>query len=135
MTREDFVNRAIGMPWQKWRSDWQACDCYGLIALWHREVLGIELGAVPNISIEEGFDFALASGDWIQVSGPQAGATAWMAWRDGAPTHCGIVLDDCTLMHAEGGADQFGSVRVSRLAAVERVYGPITYHQHVASLC
>jgi cell wall-associated NlpC family hydrolase len=131
MTPAEFVNRAVGLPWVKWRSDWQACDCFGLVVLWHREVLGVDLGDVPHEPIADGFAHAMEQGNWIQVATSQAGATAWMAWRDNAPTHCGIVLDPLTVLHAEGCEERGGSVKVSRLAAVERMYGAITYHQYI----
>lgn len=127
MTATEFVNRAVGLPWVKWRSDWDAMDCFGLIVLWHREVLGVDLGIVPHTDIAAGF--ASAAG-WVEC-GPEAGATAWMAWRDDAPTHCGIVLPGKLLLHSEASErDGFGSVRVTRLAAVERVYGALRFYRY-----
>lgn len=120
-----FVSRAVGIPWVRWRSDWAGVDCFGLIVLWHREVLGIDLGAVPHTDVAEGF--AKATG-WAECA-PDAGATCWMSWRDGAPTHCGIVLPGAMVLHAEGSAEQPGSVRVSRLTAVARTCGVIRFYR------
>lgn len=128
MTPAEFVSRAVGVPWRRWHSDWQAMDCYGLLILWHRHVLGIELGDVPQTDMAAGF--ALAQG-WQQLDSPASGATCWMAWRDGAPTHCGVMLDARTVLHAEGGEGRPGSVRVSRLEAVARVYGQILYYRRI----
>lgn len=119
MTPEEFAARSVGLPWVRWRGDWQACDCYGLITLYFREVLGVDLGPVPQTDIETGF---LAARGWLEC-GPEPGATAWMAWRDGAPTHCGILLPGGRVLHSEGSPDRPGSVRVSSLPAVVRVYG------------
>lgn len=127
MTPAEFVARAVGVPWVRWCSDWSGLDCYGLIVLWHREVLGVELGDVPQTDIVQGF--AAAQG-WQELPGPEAGATAWMAWRDGSPTHCGVMVDPRTVLHAEGGPDHPGSVRVSRLEAVRRVYGAIKFYRY-----
>ena len=128
LTPQEFTARAVGLPWERWRSDWQACDCFGLVVLWHREVLGIDLGEVPQTDIAAGFD--LATG-WEEC-GPEAGATAWMSWRDGAPTHCGILLADGRLLHSEGGEGVPGSVRVSRLEAIRRLRGEIRFYRRAA---
>jgi cell wall-associated NlpC family hydrolase len=125
----EFVSRAMaapGIPWVRWRSDWAACDCFGLIVLWFREVLGVELGDVPETEIAAGF--AQASG-WEEC-GAEEGATAWMAWRDGAPTHCGILLRGAMLLHSEASPHGGGGVRLTRLSAAERVYGPLRFYRY-----
>lgn len=101
-------------------------DCYGLIVMWFRHVVGQELGPVPHTDIAAGFSQAAG---WSECA-PVAGATCWMAWRDGAPTHCGILLTDDEVLHAEGGEGHPGSVRVSRLRAVEQVYGRIVFYRY-----
>ena len=126
LTTSEFITRAVGLPWVRWRSDWSACDCFGLIVLYHREVLGVELGVVPQVDIAAGFNTAQG---WQECS-PEAGATCFMAWRSGAPTHCGILLAGAMVLHSEGAPDHPGSVRVSRLAAVQRVYGDLRFYQH-----
>ena len=90
-----------------------------------REVLGIELGDVPQTDIAAGF--AEASG-WV-ACGPEDGAVGWMAWRDGAPSHCGIVLPGGSMLHSQGIEGHGGSVRVTRLAILRRLYSDITYHR------
>lgn len=129
MTPLEFAARAMaapGIPWRKWHASWQAADCFGLIVLYFREVLGVDLGPVPQTDIASGF--ACAAG-WVEC-GPAAGATCWMAWRDGAPTHCGVLLDAQRVLHSEGSDDHPGSVRVSRLSAVARVYGDIKFYRY-----
>lgn len=115
-----------GIPWVKWRSDWQACDCFGLIVLYFREVLGVELGEVPQTDIAAGF---FAADGWVEC-GPEAGATAWMAWRGGAPTHCGILLPGDRLLHSEGAETRPGNVRVTRLSVMRRAYGDIRFYRY-----
>ena len=126
MSQGEFIGRAVGIPWVRWRGDWQACDCFGLIVLYHLEVLGIDLGPVPQTDIATGF--SVASG-WLECE-PAAGATCFMAWIDGAPTHCGVLLQGDRVLHSEGAAENAGNVRVSRLAAVARVYGPIRCYRY-----
>ena len=126
LTPPEFIARAVGLPWVRWRSDWAACDCFGLIVLYHREVLGVDLGAVPESDIASGFN---AAQGWREC-GADAGTACFMAWRDGAPTHCGVLLSGAMVLHSEGSPNHPGSVRVSRLAAVQRIYGEIRFYQH-----
>ena len=128
MTPVEFVDRAVGLPWARWRADWQAMDCYGLVVLWHREVLGVDIGDVPQTDIADGF--AEARG-WAEVPGPAAGATCFMSWRGAAPTHCGVLLPGQRVLHAEGRPGQPGNVRITRLRALAQVYGHIRYYRHL----
>lgn len=126
MTPQQFTARAVGVPWVRWRSDWAAMDCYGLIVLYFREVLGIELGRVPETDIATGFT---AARGWVEC-GPEAGATCFMAWRRGAPTHCGVLLSGGTVLHSEGSPELPGSVRMTRMRALERIYGEILCYRY-----
>lgn len=122
-----------GLPWVRWRSDWQACDCFGLIALWHREVLGIDLGPVPQTDIATGF---FEASGWVQCD-PEAGATAFMSWRNGAPTHCGILLDGERLLHAQEGHPiaEHGTTRITRLEAMRRAALDLRFYLYTGAAC
>jgi cell wall-associated NlpC family hydrolase len=126
MTAGEFVRRIVGTPWVRWRSDFGGCDCYGCIVLWHREVLGIELGGVPETDIATGFS---AARGWVECT-PEAGATCFMAWRRGAPTHCGILLAGGMVLHSEGCQETPGNVRMTRMRALERIYGEIRFYRY-----
>lgn len=125
MTQAAFISRVVGIPWVRWRSDFDGADCYGLIVLYFREVLGIDLGAVPQSDIAAGFS---ATQGW-QECPPEAGAACFMAWRNGAPTHCGLLAPGAMVLHSEGSQDHPGSVRITRLAAMQRAYGEILFYR------
>lgn len=131
MTPDEFVRRAVGLPWVRWRCDWFAADCFGLIVLWFREVLHVELGQVPQTDIADGF--AHASG-WTECEA-EPFATAWMAWRDGAPRHCGILLPGGRVLHSEGSENHPGNVRVSRLSSVAKIHGDLKFYRYEAPTC
>ena len=129
LTPEEFTRRAVGIPWIRWRSDWQGADCFGLVVLYFREVLGIDLGQVPQTDIEAGF---LAARGWAEC-GPEPGSTAWMSWRDGAPQHCGVLLPGGMVLHSERMPARSGSVRVTRLQALLRLYGSdVRFYRYAA---
>ena len=127
MTPDAFAARAVGLPWVRWRSDWAACDCYGLLVLYFREVHGVDLGAVPQTDIAAGF--AQLGSDWREC-GPEPGVAAFMSYLDGAPQHCGVMLPGGRLLHAEGSETTGGSTRVSRLAAWSRIYPDTRFYRH-----
>ena len=126
MTAEEFAARAVGVPWVRWRADWRGMDCFGLLVLYFREVLGVELGEVPQTDIAAGFS---AARGWVQCEA-EPGATAWMAWRDGAPTHCGMLLPDGRVLHAFGGQDHAGEVRATRLSVMRRIYADLRFYRY-----
>lgn len=126
LTPDQFATRVVGLPWRKWHADFDACDCFGLVVLWHRHVVGRELGPVPQTDIATGFNRA---DGWVECR-PEAGATCWMAWRDGAPTHCGVLIAGDVMLHAEGSAERAGSVRVSSLRFIQRIYGDVRFYRH-----
>jgi cell wall-associated NlpC family hydrolase len=130
LSPEEFVRRAIGIPWVRWRSDWFACDCYGLVLMWLREVHGINPGTVPQTDIVEGFHSITG---WHEC-GPDPGATGFMTWRDGAPTHCGVLVGRGQLLHAQEGhpVPEHGSVRATRLDVMARACPDIRFYRYEA---
>lgn len=132
MTPDAFLARALalpGLPWVRWRAAWDGADCFGLVVLWHREVLGIDLGAVPQTDIAAGF--AEATG-W-QPCGPEVGAAAWMAWRGGAPAHCGILAQPGMVLHSDGDVGRPGMARLTRLSAMQRLYGDLRFFRRTGA--
>lgn len=51
----DFVRRVIGVPWANRACSFEKVDCWGLVVLYYRHVLGIELHQTPDY--EAGADF------------------------------------------------------------------------------
>lgn len=130
LTPEEFTARAVGLPWVRWRSDWAAVDCFGLIVLYFREVLGVELGDVPQTDIATGFE---AARGWIECGpecGPEAGATCWMAFMEGAPAHCGVLISPTQVLHSENSPEGCGSVRVTRLRVMQRLWPDLRFYRY-----
>ena len=88
MTPDEFVSKAVGLPWVRWRADWRAMDCFGLVVMWYREVMGVDIGDVPQTDIASGFE---QDDRWEQCE-PAPHCTAWLLWHDGSPQHVGILL-------------------------------------------
>ena len=137
MTALEFADAAMaapGMRWVRWAADWKRreADCWGLVTLFYRHVHGIDLGPVPQTDIEAGY--WARRGDWPECD-PEPGAAVFMAWQDGAPRHCGVLLPGGMLLHAEGSEERGGSVRLTRLAAMRRLYLDIRFHRYAGPAC
>lgn len=130
MTPAEFAQRAVGIPWRRWASGWDACDCFGAVVLHHLEVLGIDVGPVPHTDIDTGFS---AVRGWVQCD-PVPGACGFMTWRDGAPTHCGVLILPGWLLHAQEGhpVPEHGSVRLTRLAVMQRMCPDLRFYRFEA---
>lgn len=127
MTPQEFASRMVGVPWVRWRSDFEAVDCFGLAVLWFREVLGIELGDVPRVTkIGEGL---AGKPEFVETDDP-SGPVIWMAWAGGEPKHCGVFLDARRAIHSEGSEAEPGSVRITRVSTLHRMYGHIKLYRH-----
>lgn len=58
-----FIDRALNIPYLDGGDTWAAADCWGIVELYYRHVLGVELSDRGNISpgcygLQEGFDRA-----------------------------------------------------------------------------
>lgn len=132
LTPVQFADKAVGLPWRRWCSSWEAVDCYGLVILYFREVLGVELGSVPQTDIASGFS---AVAGWSECGRAEPGAVGFMTWRDGAPTHCGIVMPRGALLHSQEGypVAERGSVRVTRMSAMQRLCPDLRFYRYAPS--
>ena len=128
LTPEEFIRRAVGIPWVRWRSDWFACDCYGLVLLWMREVRGVNLGTVPQTDIATGFPETRV---WAEC-GYDRDATVFFSWRNGAPTHCGVLAPHGFALHSQEGSpvSESGSVRLTRLEVMARAVPDLRFYRY-----
>ncbi len=103
MTKDEFIRRVIGVPWANRACSFEKVDCWGLVVLYYRHVLGIELHQTPDY--EAGADFFTCyQGDvvfWRQVDKPIEGGI-FVGYRGAQPAHVGSVLNRKAI-HARGG--------------------------------
>lgn len=125
MTPNEFAKKAIGVPWVRWRSDFDGADCFGLLVLYFREVLGVDLGQVPQVDIAQGF--AQAQG-WEECTD---GAQAFMCFKGDVAVHCGVILPTGGALHCEGMDGHPGNVRLSRFRTIQLFYGKVKKYKYV----
>ena len=126
MTKDEFISKAIGVQWVRWGSSWQGMDCYGLVVRYYKDVLDIDLPDVPQTELAHGFE--LMSQIWELCENPQDGV-GFMSYRADIPTHCGVYIGNGLLLHSHGNPQSGGSVRVTKLDLMQRMFGKIAFYR------
>lgn len=129
MTTSDFISRMIGVPWANRACSFEKVDCWGLVVLYYRHVLGIELHQTPDY--EAGADFFTCyQGDvffWRLVDKPVDGGI-FVGYRGAQPAHVGLVLNRQAL-HSRG---ENGSVRMDSLLVIQRAFTKVEFFEYGA---
>ena len=96
----------IGIPFRFEGRDRTGADCYGLVMMVHREVLGYSIPDYLGYGPEPGpedlaprFKEAEEGGDWRKVETPMVGDVVSLR-RFGLPLHCGVCLGGGHMLHS-----------------------------------
>lgn len=132
MSPEAFAEQCMGPcapAYVRWRADWAAVDCYGLLVLYWREVHGRELLPEPQTASGMADGFAALGRHWTEC-GPEPGACGFMAYDAGCPRHCGVLLPGGMLLHIEApGPTGGGHPRRTPLRALVRLYPDVRFYR------
>jgi probable lipoprotein NlpC len=104
-----WSDRFVGIPFAPFGRDPSGCDCWGLIVLVYREVLGVTLpGYLGYGSVEEHAEIAAliagatASPLWQPVAGAPDPFDVAVFRRGRLDSHTGLVLRPGLMLHMEG---------------------------------
>ena len=130
MTQNDFIGKVLGIPWVNRASSFDACDCWGLVLLYYKEVLNINLPTVKGFTEKEDFLHCYESGvkQWEEVKAPIEQGLAFTSYKGGKPTHVGVCIGKGLALHSR---DERSGVQVHSLRAIEAIYGKISYHKFI----
>ena len=109
MPLAEFIRRAIAVPFVEQGRGWSGWDCWGVVVMLHREVLGVEL---PRYTTGHSDAWAGHPPKWDNVSRPEPGDVVQLCIA-GRPIHVGIAIGDGLMLHSDPTA---GTV-VERLAS------------------
>lgn len=110
MTLEKFTREAIMVPFEEFGRSWDGWDCWGVLFLGYREILGIELPEYTGDYSSarrrrELQDLIISNRDdkraeWERVEKPKAmdGVLLEMLGRS---CHIGLMLDETNVLHVE----------------------------------
>ncbi|MBJ8378400.1 C40 family peptidase [Citrobacter cronae] len=123
----DFISKVIGVPWANRACSFDKVDCWGLVVLYYRHVLGIELHQTQDYEAGEDF-FTCYQGDvvfWRKVDKPVEGGI-FVGYRGAQPAHVGLVLNRQAL-HSRG---ENGSVRMDSLLVIHRAFTKVEFFEY-----
>jgi len=87
MTVEEFLLKALKIPYRKYGSDWNGVDCYGVVKLFYKEIHGIEL---PDIRTYRWWE------SWKKVGKPETGDVLLIDFEE---PHLAIFINN-RILHA-----------------------------------
>nr|DAL55998.1 MAG TPA_asm: hypothetical protein [Caudoviricetes sp.] len=128
MTQSEFIRLVNGKPWVNRACCFEQMDCWGLVVLYYRHVLGLELHHIPGY--ESGADFITCyseeSPNWRAVPVAWPGCLAVFYYAD-RPVHVGVMLDPIKCLHSRG---EFGFVRADSMVILAKKFNKVEYLVH-----
>ena len=128
-------NDFVGIPWLKGGYDKSGAECWGLVILTLREVLGVHVkeyngskacGAELSCII----DGETNSTRWHQIARPQPGSLAVMYdKKTGRPNHVGVFVGNGNILHSpDDGGRNLSQIHPVRL--LNRAFKRIEYYRY-----
>lgn len=128
MTKNEFINKAVGLPWVDRAQSWGSMDCWGLVVMYYRHVIGVELPDVHALDFGDGMKSAIDTGLFLASQEPVGDGVIFTAVdpSTGAPCHVGVCVDNRMVLHSNHG---YG-VRCDKLDVLKRAYGRLEYYAY-----
>ena len=133
MNQHEFIKKIRGKPWVNRASSFDAVDCFGLIMLYYKHVLSIDLPVVEGFAEKVNFLECYNKGKalWKEVDSPVENGIVFTCYRGDEPMHVGLCVGQGYALHSRGTEKQHGKVEIHSLRAIERLYGRMTYHKFI----
>jgi len=134
MVQQEFIDRVKGLPWVNRASSFDEVDCWGLVLLYYKHVLDIEL---PEIAGYEQDECGTAQGwysgihQWQQLDRPVEHGLLFTCYQGKQPIHVGVTISTTKVLHCRGSAAEPGKVEIHSIRAIEHIYGKMTFHKFV----
>ncbi|HCR1896537.1 NlpC/P60 family protein [Enterobacter sp. R-1.6.2] len=127
MHREEFISRIEGVPWSNRACSFDAADCWGLVVMYYRHVLGIEVHQTADY--ESGRDFMTcydADVVFWQRSETFCDEGIFVAWVGSQPVHVGLILEGRAL-HSRG---ENGHVRFDAIRTIHKLFTKVEFYTY-----
>lgn len=127
MSKEEFLSRVLGIPWKNRACTFEAADCWGLVTLYYRHVLGIEIHQTPDY--ESGCDFLTcydADVVFWQHEDSFIDDGIFVAWVGSNPVHVGLIIDGRAL-HSRG---DNGHVRPDAIRTIQKLFTRVEFYSY-----
>ncbi|MEG5533453.1 NlpC/P60 family protein [Enterobacter ludwigii] len=130
MHRDEFISRIEGVPWRNRACSFDAADCWGLVVMYYRHVLGIEVHQTADY--ESGRDFMTcydADVVFWQRSETFFDEGIFVAWVGSHPVHVGLILEGRAL-HSRG---ENGHVRFDAIRTIQKLFTRVEFYQYAGN--
>lgn len=130
MHRDEFISRIEGVPWSNRACSFDAADCWGLVVMYYRHVLGIEVHQTADY--ESGRDFMTcydADVVFWQRSETFCNEGIFVAWVGSQPVHVGLILGGRAL-HSRG---EDGHVRFDAIRTIQKLFTRVEFYQYAGN--
>lgn len=130
MHRDEFISRIEGVPWSNRACSFDAADCWGLVVMYYRHVLGIEVHQTADY--EAGRDFITcydADVVFWQRSETFCDEGIFVAWVGSQPVHVGLILGGLAL-HSRG---ENGHVRFDAIRTIQKLFTRVEFYQYAGN--
>lgn len=126
MSKDEFLQKMIGKPWGMRAIGWDAVDCWGLVVMYYRHVLGLEFP--PNNNYSSGLEFSASYQFGIQFweQSERFNDCMFVAYNGRTPVHVGLIINGQCLHAREDGSH----VRMDRIRTLERVFSKLEYYKY-----
>lgn len=133
MTQAEFIKKILGKPWRNRASSFDAADCWGLVALYYKHVLNINIPTVAGFIENEEFEQCYSENLhlWQQVDTPPHEGLVFTCYKGKTPTHVGLCVGHGKALHSRGDKSENGKVEIHSLRAIESVCGKMTFHKFI----
>ncbi|MBK5074594.1 C40 family peptidase [Budviciaceae bacterium CWB-B4] len=129
MNKTDFIKRMIGVPWVNRACTFAGCDCWGLVTLYYRHVIGEEIH--HKAGYESNRDFLTCYREevvfWKRETLPVESGI-FVGYIGNVAEHVGLVVNGMAL-HSRGFN---GSVRLDKLRVMEKVFTKVEYFSYAS---
>lgn len=127
MHKEQFISRVEGIPWSNRACSFDSADCWGLVVLYYRHVLGIEIHQTADY--ESGRDFMTcydADVVFWQRADTFTEDGIFVAWFGSQPVHVGLILEGRAL-HSRG---ENGHVRFDAIRTIQKLFTKVEFYTY-----
>tara|TARA_R110000772_G_scaffold115199_4_gene220025 strand:+ start:518 stop:922 length:405 start_codon:yes stop_codon:yes gene_type:complete len=129
--QQTFINNIIGKPWVNRATSFDSADCWGVVSLYYKHVLNIDIPTVQGFIEKEQFDKCYSENLhlWQEVKAPIIAGLVFTCYKGETPTHVGVCIGGGKALHSRGTQNNQGKVEIHSLRAIETICGKMTYHK------
>tara|TARA_R100000951_G_scaffold2179_1_gene3697 strand:+ start:97 stop:516 length:420 start_codon:yes stop_codon:yes gene_type:complete len=133
MHQNEFIEKIIGKPWVNRASSFDGADCWGVVVLYYKHVLNIDIPTVQGFIENDQFEKCYSENLhlWEEVKSAVVAGLVFTCYKGKSPSHVGVCIGGGKVLHSRGTEDNHGKVEIHSIRAIEAVYGKITLHKFI----